>query len=511
MPEKVIEQLIVALASGAFTFVGLTLLYRLLYKRQQWRSHLFEVVLTKVRTWVYLTCIVLSIKVTTTLLPQAHLLHQDLDLLASYALITMGGTLGIEIVCAFFFDYVLADVRRIEIPTLYRDITRFALYTLLLGALFTLLGFDVRALVTGGTVLTLVIGFATQESLGNVFAGIFLHGSRPFTRGDWIKLGEREGQVDKVEWRATTIRTREGDYVVYPNAMLAKMDITNFSAPSPQHALQASVNVDYKHSPNKVKKVMIECALKTPKVLTNPAPVVHLRAFEDSAASYRMKFWIDDFTDAPNIHSAVMEKIWYHFRREDLEIPYPIRTLHVHRRQRVDREGLNFKLLKHVDFLSEFSEHDLKHLAARLKVVTYATGEAVIKQGDAGRSFYIVREGRVEIQARNAEGVMFFTKELGPGAFFGEMSLLTGDPRTATVVALEETELLRLDKEAFRKIMEENPRAEELISTILERRQEYSAQKKAQAARTEESADAAGATSNTRAIFVQKIRDFFAY
>ncbi|NDD30134.1 MAG: hypothetical protein EB084_17905, partial [Proteobacteria bacterium] len=95
--------------------------------------------------------------------------------------------------------------------------------------------------------------------------------------------------------------------------------------------------------------------------------------------------------------------------------------------------------------------------------------------------------------------------------FFGEMSLLTGDPRTATVVALEETELLRLDKEAFRKIMEENPRAEELISTILERRQEYSAQKKAQAARTEESADASGSTSNTRAIFVQKIRDFFAY
>lgn len=500
-----------AVGAGLVAFLLQTVIYQVIYKRKAWRSHLFEVVLMKVRRWVYLTMVLLSLKVASELMPVTDLGFKPGDVFITYALVVMAGVLSIEIASALVFDYLLREVRHAEVPPLYRDIIRFLLYVMLLGVLFTHLGFDVRALVTGGTVLTLVIGFATQESLGNVFAGIFLHSSRPFGRGDWVKLGDREGEIEKVEWRATTIRTRDGDYVIFPNAMLAKMEITNFSAPTLQHAMLLPVGVNYKHPPAKVKRILIDCALKTEKVHHTPAPRVRIRSFDDSSMRYELRYFIDDYKDSVNIQGAVYEKIWYHFKREDIDIPYPTRTVQVQRRERVDKEGQGFKLLKRIDFLSEFSDQDIKYLASRLKVVTFTVGEPIIKQGEPGRSFYIVREGRVEIQARNAEGVTFFTKQLGPGEFFGEISLLTGEPRTATVVALEESELLRLDKDAFRKIMEENPKADELISLVLARRQEYSAQKKAAKDAAAINANDGDSTSNTRAIFVQKIRDFFSY
>ena len=511
LPEKTIEEIILALGAGLAVFLLLSMVYQVVYKRKVWRSRLFEIVLLKVRRWVYLTMILLSLKVASQMLSDGAVEHDGVDFFLTYSLVAMAGVLSIETASALVYNYLLREVRHAEVPPLYRDISRFLLYLVLAGVMATLLGFDVRALVTGGTVLTLVIGFATQESLGNVFAGVFLHSSRPFSRGDWVKLGEREGEIEKVEWRATTIRTRDGDYVIYPNAMLAKMEITNFSAPTHDHATLIPVSVHYRHSPAKVKRILIDCALKTEKVKHEPRPLARIRSFDDSAVRYELRYFIDEYRDVVNIQGAVLEKIWYHFKREDIDIPYPTRTVVVQREEKIDRESVNFKLLKRIDFLSEFPEHEIKYLASRLKVVTFTSGEPIIKQGEAGRSFYIVKEGRVEIQARNSEGTLFFTKPLGPGEFFGEISLLTGEPRTASVVALEESELLRLDKDAFRKIMEENPKADELISMVLARRQEYSAQKKAAKDAAAASASESDATSSTRALFVKKIRDFFAY
>jgi small-conductance mechanosensitive channel/CRP-like cAMP-binding protein len=495
---------------GLLTFFVLLAIYRTAYKQNARRSHLFDVVLRKIRLWVYLTMVFVSLKVISWKMPPTVLDSKPADTALTYVLIVLIGILFIETVSSLFYDFVLADRKHLEIPALYRDITRIVLYAILAFVLIKVAGYDVSALITGGTILTVVIGFATQESLGNLFAGIFLHGSRPFVRGDWVAFGDKEGMVDKIDWRATTIRTNNGDYVIFPNAAIAKMELINYSAPTKLHAMIAKVGVHYQHAPGKIRRILVECALKTAKVQHQPHPIARVINYADSAIEYELKYWITDFEDHPNIQANVLEKMWYHFKREDVEIPFPIRTVQIFRPEKVDVESVNYKLLKRIDFLSEFPESDMKYLASRLKVLTYTAGEPIIHQGEAGRSFYIVKEGRVEIQARDADGKLFFTKELGPSTFFGEISLLTGEPRTATVVALEESELLRLDKEAFRKIMEGNPKADELISTVLARRQEYSAEKKA-ARNTQVAVEETDSTSSTRAIFVKKIRDFFSY
>lgn len=510
MLEQTLQRILLAIGAGLMVFFVLLFVYTSVYKRKVWRSHLFEVVLKKIRLWVYLTMIVFSLKITVQLMPSTVIDNYPLDVITTYLIIVLGSILSVEALIAFLYDFILPDRKRLEIPGLYRDLTRFVLYIVSLFVLLKTVGYDVSALVTGGTIITVVIGFATQESLGNLFAGIFLHGSRPFVRGDWVKFGDKEGLVDRIDWRSTTIRTVNGDYIIFPNSMIAKVEIINYSAPTKLHALILRVGVAYHHSPSKIKRILSDCALKTNKVQQQPKPAIRLKEYGDSAIYYELKFWITEFDDYQNIQSWVMENIWYHFKREDIEMPFPVRTVQIARPEKIDTESVNYRLLSRIDFLSDFPESQMKYLASRLKVLTFTAGEPIIRQGDPGRSFYIVRDGRVEIQARDADGRVFFTKELGPGQFFGEISLLTGEPRTASVVALEESELLRLDKDAFRRLMEENPRADELISTVLARRQEYSAEKKA-AATTQVAVGETDTTSSTRALFVKKIRDFFSY
>jgi small-conductance mechanosensitive channel/CRP-like cAMP-binding protein len=510
-----LREIITSVAAGLSLFFILSLVYRAIFKAEG-RKHnrLHDVVLNRTRVYVYLTLFVFSAWLTLYLLQDIRSLQPYRGTINVAFLDIALALVGIFIIESFIglvFDFVLPDQRGLEVPTIYRDLVRVILY--IAGVLLLLKKHEVpiEGLLTGSAIISIVIGLALQESLGNFFSGIFLHGTRPFNRGDWVKFGASEGMVEKVDWRATAIRTNYGDHVIYPNSVLAKLEIVNYSAPTKVTARRCTVGVHYRHPPAKVRRVLIDCALKTAKVLTTPAPVARIISYDASSVNYEIKFWIDDFADYPNIVANVYERIWYHFRREDIEIPYPIQQTFIvrERQQPIEQETQNMKLLRRVDFLSEFPEEDMRYLASRVKILTYTAGEPIIRQGDPGTSFYIIKEGHVQIQARDGEGNLFLTKDLNPGQFFGEISLLTGEPRSATVVALDEAELLRLDKEAFRKIMEDNPKADELISTVLARRQEYSQEKTAAGARAASQGD--GETASTRQLFIKKIRDFFSY
>lgn len=477
---------------------------------RRWESHGVQALINRTRPTVYLTLLTFAFWIVAFI--PGTLYHGPAFKILTALLQVLLGCVAIEASTSIFFELILPEQRHVEIPSIFRDLTRIVLY--ICGALLALkflLKFDITPLLTGSAIISVVIGLALQESLGNLFSGIFLHGSKPFHRGDWIIVGGREGAVEKVDWRSTAIRTTSGDYVIIPNSILAKEVITNFSAPTRLHARTLRIGVHYRHAPAQVKKILLDCALKTEKVYADPRPVARIQNFGESAVTYEVKFWITDFEHYNDIQAAVYEKVWYHFKREDVEIPYPYQ-IQVHERpdDHVVDEPDRVRMLKRVDFLAEFGDENLQYLATRLRLVTYATDEPVIRQGEPGKSLYIVRSGRVQIQARDHDGHLFFTKDLGKGDFFGEISLLTGEPRSATVLALEESELMRLDKEAFRKIFEDNPKADELISTVLARRQELNEEKAASRA-GRESARLSEEAQSARTQMLRKIRDFFSY
>jgi CRP-like cAMP-binding protein len=173
-------------------------------------------------------------------------------------------------------------------------------------------------------------------------------------------------------------------------------------------------------------------------------------------------------------------------------------------------------LLDSVDFFQVLDEDDLAVLRRRARYELYAAGEKVCVQGQPGDTFYIIRRGRLQVTAKDPEsGDVYLTAEMRAGQYFGEMALLTGEPRSATVAALTDAELLRLRKEDLRAILTENPKVEEMISQVLAERKLKTdlARQEAQEERTSRSLSPS-ANEGLQVLSQQilaKIRDFFSY
>jgi CRP-like cAMP-binding protein len=208
-----------------------------------------------------------------------------------------------------------------------------------------------------------------------------------------------------------------------------------------------------------------------------------------------------------------MSRIWYHFKRNGIEFPYPISDVRVtpasvrepeeQRRAEEQQAGL---YLKQVPLFAAIPEKDLKRLAASLQAKTFAAGEHLVRQGDEGGSFYIIKQGKVEVLVADPEGRQTKVAELETGKFFGEMSLLTGEKRSASIRAVGDVEVLAVEKKDISPILTANPKIAESLSKMIEQRQKENLERIAKSrAISEEERRAASSAS-----ILKKIRNFFA-
>src|SRR4029077_11105908 len=132
-----------------------------------------------------------------------------------------------------------------------------------------------------------VIGFALQDTLGNLFAGLAIQIEKPFGVGHWVTIGGKDGLVSEITWRATKIRTKAGNFVVVPNSVLSRDTITNYSEPTRETRLEVMVGAGYDAPPNEVKSVIVAALRGEASILDDPPPEVLLADFADSAVNYR--------------------------------------------------------------------------------------------------------------------------------------------------------------------------------------------------------------------------------
>src|SRR3972149_2084265 len=202
-------------------------------------------------------------------------------------------------------------------PTLLRALVCALVY---LGALLILLkavlGFALTPILATSAVLSVVAGFALQETLANFIAGIVLTVERPFAVGDWVKVGEKVGQVQEMSWRATRFKIfEEDDYLIIPNGEIAKHDIINYCQPSLLHGQKATVGVSYSTPPNTVKRVILEVFTDIPGISRDKAPEVELIQFGDSAVIYDVQWWVSGYEQHDLIADRLKTGVWYAFRR----------------------------------------------------------------------------------------------------------------------------------------------------------------------------------------------------
>jgi small-conductance mechanosensitive channel len=373
------------------------------------------------------------------------------------------------------FDVVLA---RRELPRILRDLVQAVAYLITAAFVLTRSEVDVTKVFTASVLTTAVIGLALQETLGNIVAGLALQLERDFEVGDWVKIDDKvTGRIREVRWRATTVVTKNGDLVLLPNGVIARALITNFSRPTTAHRQWVTMRVHFRHPPAKVREVVVEAVRAQSFVRSDPPPDCILLDFKDDASTYACRYWTDDFQRDDSMDSAVRSAIWYALHRAGMEIPFPSMNINVtemnedrEQRKQDEEYARRVDALSRVDVFRALDAEKIDRLARRMRMIIYGPGEVVLRQGDPGDSLYVVRSGSVAVQL-GAHGARKEVATLSAGQFFGEMSLMTGESRAATVVAKNDCECYIVDKEAFQEILEERPELANVISDILSRRQ----------------------------------------
>lgn len=401
--------------------------------------------------------VVLGLPYTTFLPPMQGLIRSAANLGLALALITF--------VVVLLANPLREDRLPTAIPNILQDAIIVGLF-LLLGTLLMQEKF-----LTTSAVSAVVLGFALQDTLGNAFAGLAIQVEKPFHVGHWIRIGEHEGRVEEITWRATKLRTKATNFVIVPNGMIAKEAIVNYSEPVIPTRLEVEVGASYDATPEVVKAALFEALGNASLVLPDPSPSVLLLEFGASAITYRVRFWIADFARDQEACDQVRTDIYYGFKRHGIEIPYPIQVQYDREAAPARAPGLTAEfaaLLGRSAFFENLDADERLACAALGEERLYTRGEAIMREGEAGTSMFVIASGRADVTI--AGGLV---RSLGPGDFVGEMSLLTGERRAATVVASEPCRLMEMTTEAFRGFVVAKPEVFNAMEpAVLARREE---------------------------------------
>ncbi len=369
-------------------------------------------------------------------------------------------------------------------PKIIRDLVLAIVYFFVAVASLRAAGIEPGSILTTSALLTAVIGLSLQETLGNLFAGLSLQVQSPFDVGDWIQFGAEHktvGKVLEVNWRATKLLTLDEVEVIVPNGMLGKAAISNYSKPSPQIRRSIYVTVSSTTPPRKAHRIIADAIRGSYGVLEDPPPSVVTIDFNDAGISLWVRFWTDQFQKWGIVDGEVRDRIWYALAREGISISWPTREIYMHEvndeareRARAAKAAQNLTALREVDFLRALPPSELEKLARTAEAQLFAEGELIVRKGETADDMYIVRTGAVAVlmpSNGNGKGKKHEVAALGPGKFFGEMALMTGEPRTADVVAKTDSELLVISHGAFHATLGAHPELAETVSRAIAERQ----------------------------------------
>jgi small-conductance mechanosensitive channel/CRP-like cAMP-binding protein len=383
--------------------------------------------------------------------------------------------LVVRLIDSLIFDVAMSRRRNVIAPQILRQILSIILYFLLFAwTLAELFNYSPWTALTGGALLAAILGLALQDTLGNLFAGIALSMEGGFEAGDVLHSGDYHGVVESVSWRATRMRGVNNQLIVLPNSVIARERLEIF----PHNNLNGRVlqiGVDYHVPPATVIGIFTQAAAHVEGIARERPPIARVGAFGDSAVIYEIKYFTRDYSLKERIDADVRKAVWYALHRNEIAFATPIRSYAPYTPpkagEQVPHDEIAERLLE-VDILSPLSPAAHQQLAKSTKGHVYSRGEAILRAGAAGDSMFVVHSGTVSVRINDpaATGGREVA-QLGPGSVFGEMALLTGETRTADVVAITDVVTLEIGKESLQPILVDNPELAGAISEkVIERR-----------------------------------------
>jgi small-conductance mechanosensitive channel/CRP-like cAMP-binding protein len=422
----------------------------------------------------------------------------------------------IQISRSFVVRVVLARIRLYPPRILVDVIVIIASLVWGLYILYTDFRVDLASIVTTSAVITVVLGFALQDTLGNILGGLALQLDQTVRVGEWIELNDSTvGKVVEIRWRQTSIETRDWETVVVPNSVLMKNRFTVIGRRIGQPIQQRQwipFNVALKYPPALVVETVNDAIRRAdiPHVARNPEPTCMLVELASSSPGYSVAYWLTELGAMNPTNSDMRVHIVSALQRAGIPVALPSQSIFLSqepdtRELELDREMRRRVAALHgIDLFDGFADADLHRLADRLASTPFSAGDALTQQGATADWLYIIANGKADVYVENGlERAK--VAELGPGMLCGEMGLMTGEPRAATVIARTHMDCYRLDKDSFRDLLVSRPEVADQISTLLAKRR---AQLDATLKGLDEAAQAA-LTAHTRNDIRRTIQHFF--
>lgn len=406
---------------------------------------------------------------------------------------------------------------RISVPRILQDVLIGAAAVIGVFIVASRTGINLSGLIATSAVLTAVIGLSLQDTLGNILSGLALQTDDSVHVGDWIKIGDVSGRVVEIRWRYTAIETRNWETVIFPNSQLVKgqvMVLGRRQGQPVQWRRWVWFNVDYRFPPSDVIAAVTDALRSAPfdNVAAEPPPNCILMDFHESYGRYAVRYWLTDLAADDPTDSAVRTRVYFALKRADLPLSIPAHAIFMTEQTAERREEKSsaelerrLQMLSRIALFSKLSSEEREALAGALLYAPFAAGETMTKQGADAHWLYIIASGETSVRVKiEGEGEKEVAR-LRAGDFFGERSLLTGEPRSATVVAVTSVECWRLDKSAFQELMNRRPEIAEEAAEVLAVRQTELLR-----VRENLSAEAASRrTAEAKTDLVDKIRRFF--
>jgi small-conductance mechanosensitive channel/CRP-like cAMP-binding protein len=404
-----------------------------------------------------------------------------------------GALLVSRLVALLLWDGLLSQAFDGHIPQYLRDVVSGFIF----AVAAVLISIHVFQLPVSGVWATsgaigIVLGLALRNIILDLFTGLSLNIERPFVIGDWVSIQDQgsetglAGWVTEINWRTTRIVTRDNVLVVVPNNFFGERIISNYSRPERFARFSLHLHLDYTVPPERALRVLlagVRGAIAQPRgPVEQPPPDVLLAGVSERGIDYLIRYWVipTEVSEA-EATNAVWGSLLHHLHHAGLKPAYPKQdVLHAplsshspNPQGHLDLE----RLLMRTAIFAGLNEQEIHLIAETARQRTFAENGVLVREGEAGSSMFLLIEGilHVRLEAR-ADHPPIRLAILKPGDFFGEISLLTNEPRSATVVAATDCLVCEITKDCMEHILTHRPEVGTALSmAVAERRLRLSA------------------------------------
>ncbi|MDJ0774462.1 MAG: mechanosensitive ion channel family protein [Mastigocoleus sp. MO_167.B18] len=334
---------------------------------------------------------------------------------------------------------------------------------------------DLGQIASAAGVGSLVVALALQDTLSNLVSGFLLILEAPFKIGDWIKVGQTEGEVIEINWRAVRLKTRERDVIVIPNGILGKDTIQNYTIIDPLHVVRVRLQFSYFDPPNRVIRMLRQTALATKGVASEPLPIIDTQQYVNTAIDYEVKLYIKDYGGLEEIKAEFLTLVYYAAKRYKFTLPYGNKVEYklgeMPNLQGITTEEITTSL-KALPYFTFLDTKTIEYLAQSATYEHFGIGERIVQAGELHRKVYIILEGSVSISVKdnsNREQEVVF---LSTGDLFGETALLHTEVSQVSVTVIDDLKAIAIEPDSVIHIVQEYPKfAMEINSFIQTRKQ----------------------------------------